>query len=560
MSEAGASSLRQRVSVSEMLDRKSKAAPAAKLTERSRFADIASNPVHSIVMSKELSPEQKKVELAKFRVADVPKAELRERNKQYDEFKEYLQEKREEMAKQIISLTDTETFAELQSAYRDINDDFIEYENRMMPLTDLIEAVYVLRSSGKTLDAFKEIKADQEGEVRRAEETREAQETFNGLKSRIDWIDGEVAGLRTEKLFFGFGGIKPEAAARIAGLELDRERLVEELSIVEKRMIELRSTSTVSGSVLSSDDPDETRRLLDAKEKLSELLNLSSEQHTQRQKELVSAAISFIETSKERIGGIREHLTGMEGQIDRLGDTNGRMSEIYAIMTEAEKEASVKNQELREKLVTAPSEEDAIAKMTREGKLRDVDEHIKAVAQSTVDTQATYADLASGAIRIMTMKDATSTQQVKAREFQSRGVAGIADRLSTVLQAVSGAAISEAQAMAGNTLKMMADSTNLIAQKESIRVAMGIQDTNDDLLRIAEDLESYGDVSRQSTDIIRTGLVEMNENLERIAAIRDDVEQGIREAHGVTAEVTSGRSSSTKVGKATKSASDDWAA
>lgn len=449
-----------------------------------------------------------------------------------------MQEQRELMAKEIISLTDTETFAELQSTYRDINQDFIEFEEDMKPLTDLIDAVYTLRTSGKTMEAFKEIKLDQAREVEISEARAKAAAEVKAAKDTINSLSRRIAELGTQKGFFGFGGVKPEAQAEIAKLEVDMDAALTMLSDAEKRQKDAASLSVDSNSILQSDNPDETARLLEAKKKLSELLNLSSDEHTERQRELVQSALNFINTSKTRIGSIREHLGGMENQIENLSDTNNTMTQIYAIMTEAEKEAAVENQKLRDGLTEPVGEENLIEKMNRETKQRDIDEHIKNLSQSTVDTQATYSDLASGAIRILTMKDATNTQQVKAREMQSRGIAGIADRLSTVLQAVSGAAISEAQSMANDTLRMMSDSTNKIAQKESIRVAMGIQETNDDLMRIAADLESYGEVSKASTDIIRTGLFEMQENISTIEAIRNEVQESMKEAIGVNSEVS----------------------
>lgn len=545
---AEATSMRQRVDVSDILNEKVRARAnpnsRTKTEAATQFANIESNPVFQIAFKPDATPQEKKEALAAFRTFTADKETERVKAKQYDEFKEYLQENRSQMAKEIISLTDTETFAELQSTYRDINNDFIRFEDDMKPLTDLIDAVYILRTSGKTMEAFKEIKLDQTREAEIKARRASAEASLQLAKSKVDSISKEIARLGTERGMFGFGGVKPEAQARIATLQVDLDNAIAEVSTYENALTAARAETVNTNSILQTDDPEDTAKLLAAKEKLSELLNLSSGEHTERQRALVQSALSFIDTSKERIGSIRGHLGGMETQIDNLSDTNTRMTEIYAILTEAEKEAAKKNQVIRNELAAAPEDEDLISKMTRETKQRDVDEHIKAVAQSTVDTQATYADLASGSIRILTMKDATQNQQVKAREMQSRGVAGIADRLSTVLQAVSGAAISEAQSMATNTLQMMSDSTNKIAQKESIRVAMNIQDTNDDLLKIAADLESYGEVSRSATDIIRTGLQEMESNLDEIARIRDEVQQGYKDAIGVNAEIQGGSKAS----------------
>ena len=535
-------SLRQKVNVQEVLQasqRRATATTAKATVADSKFAQIQTNPFFSTVFNPELSPEQKKSELTKLRVYEGTKEENREKAKAYDLFKEYLQEQREMMAREIIALTDTETFAELQSTYRDINDALIQFEEDMTPLTDIIDAVYALRTSGKTLDAFKEIKLDTAREQENTRRRELASKELADRKADVNRISAQILELEnssSSKKFFGLGGLKDEVVSQLSHLKVQLDNAITRFSDAEKEMSAANS-ATVDGMTTMSDDPEENARLLEAKSKLKELLDLSSDQHTERQKQLVASALNFINTSKERIGSIREHLGGMDGQIENLSDTNQHMMQIYAIMTEAEKEAALENQRKRDALAAASESENLIEKMNRETLQRDIDEHIKSVAQSTVDTQATYADLAGGSVRILTMKDATQTQIVKAREMHSRGVGGIADRLSTVLQAVSGAAISEAQSMAQDTHRHMMESTNRIAQKESIRVAMGVNETNDELVKLMADLESYGEVSKASTEIVRAGLTEMQENLDKIAAIRDDVQQGIKDAIGVASEV-----------------------
>ena len=78
-----------------------------------------------------------------------------------------------------------------------------------------------------------------------------------------------------------------------------------------------------------------------------------------------------------------------------------------------------------------------------------------------------------------TMKDAVDQQMNRACAMHSQGISGVADRLSVVLQAVSSAALGEALALAKDTLQQTAEHTNKVAQKESIRIATGIEEQND---------------------------------------------------------------------------------
>ena len=72
------------------------------------------------------------------------KEQSRARLEEFKAFKEYLQFERKRMAQQIIDLTDTEAFAELKSVYDELNNSLISFEQKIAPLTDIVDAVYTL--------------------------------------------------------------------------------------------------------------------------------------------------------------------------------------------------------------------------------------------------------------------------------------------------------------------------------------------------------------------------------------------------------------------------------
>jgi hypothetical protein len=181
-----------------------------------------------------------------------------------------------------------------------------------------------------------------------------------------------------------------------------------------------------------------------------------------------------------------------------------------------------------------------IAKMTREQKKMEVEQHIAALDMSAADTTTTLSDLTSQRIRINTMKSANDAQINKARTMHTQGVAGVADRLSVVLQAVSGAALGESSAMAKQTLTQMTENTNLVAQKEVIRNAMGVTEQNDDLMKAIDDLGAYGEVVRTATKISREGLEEMRGKLSELQTLAKGVGEDIQTSIGVNADVGAG--------------------
>jgi hypothetical protein len=210
-------------------------------------------------------------------------------------------------------------------------------------------------------------------------------------------------------------------------------------------------------------------------------------------------------------------------------------------LNEGIKKASDSNQKIRDELQPpASGTEDMIAQMSREQKKMAVEQHITTLDTSAADTMATYADLTSGAIRIKTMKDAVDQQATRARTMHSQGISGVADRLSVVLQAVSSAALGEASAMAKDTLQQMADNTNKVAQKESIRIAMGIEEQNQELAKAIDDLGAYGEVVRTATSITREGITDMRKKLDELKALAEDVQGDVQDAIAVNADTKGG--------------------
>lgn len=276
------------------------------------------------------------------------------------------------------------------------------------------------------------------------------------------------------------------------------------------------------------------------KAKLRELLDLTSTEHQTRQEDLVKSALNFVETAKARVGSVRSHLSGIGNQIDHLSDTNDRMTGIYAVISEGINEAEETNKKMRDADSIPPADETTLEKLSRESRKTNLEYFIADLDNAAKDTTVTYSDLVGQAVRIKGMQDANNMQLNKAAKIHTQGVAGVADRLSVVLQVVSGAAINESSEMSRMTLKSMIDSTNKIAQQESIKNAMGINDINDDLAAAIEDLASYGDVMRTSTEIARTGLTEMRENLDRIKQIAEEVRSDTRSAIAVNADVLIG--------------------
>ncbi len=515
-------------------DRKTRRADAdrAQTTTRSqsaKFAGIESNPFYAIVFG-EGEPEAKKSAIARQLAYDIEKdkTENKERLAAFELFKEWLMDQRKDMAQEIINLTDTDAFAELKDVFDQMNKALLDFEEQMAPLTDILDAVYRLRmaSDGAMFDVFREIQEDKEEEARIAALRTEQDKDLQDLNAQLATLKQENSVLKGEKSFFGLGGTKKSALEKIAKNETRIEEQAKSVAALTDRIANTRF-----------DRESRYAQFAEEKAKLRELLDISSDEHRARQQALVDSANGFVNMAETRTANVLTHLEGINGQVDRLADSNGGMRNVYAVISEAVEEAEVSNTRIRDTLTAQTEGESSIAKMNRENRKMAVEDHVTALTAAKVDTLGTFSDLTAESYRIKSMKDSNNSQVAKTRSLNSKGVSGVASRLSTVLQGVSMAALSESSEVATMTLERMNDQTNRITQKEALKNAMGISQENDALVKAIEELESYGKIARAATDISREGYQEMKENLAELEKTARDVSQAVKEAVAVGADV-----------------------
>lgn len=498
--------------------------------EETAFADISENSFFKVVFSDSLSLENKVEDLTKILEFTNDKESDRARIQEFDAFKEYLQSISEEMSKQRIQMTDTEVFAELQKVYSAFNNDLNDFIEQITPLTEITDALYKLRQSGETRNALAQIKADQEWELEKEEQKKALTEAIAAIEAQLTELQNSIFSLSQDKSFFGFGQIKPTSKAQILSNEV----------LIEKQQAEAASKrAELEALDLAIAEHLSLRTQSFETEKLKELLNLTSEEHTQRQARMVESALKFVNQGKERFGAIRGHLEKMVKQIEGLGDNNGNMVQIYAVMNEATKKVEGVHRERRKELESVDVGDNLLTSMKHEETCRNLDEHIDTVSTATVDTMQTYGELTTEAIKIRNMQASTKKQVESARAMHSRGIASVASQLSVVVTAVNSAAINEAQSMAGNTLAEMAKVTNDIAKNEAIRIATGRDDINYDLEAMLQNLAEFGDTQREATEITRTALETMRANLEEIEKMAKDVQADTRDFVAVTGDVLS---------------------
>lgn len=497
-----------------------------------RFSAIKSNHFYGIILNPEFTPIEKKNAVASALSFSKDKQEAKQKLEEFNQFKEYLQHERKRMAQEIIALTDTGAFSELKNVYDDINTALLSFESQITPLTEIVDAVYTLRIDGVTFDVFEEIAKDKEAEVKLANLRASQSKEFEDLTTKIIAIKKEVLILGEDKTWFGYGEVTKESREKIALLSLDYEAQKKQLDVI---------SDTIENTPKLPINETKLAEYSQQKSKLRELLDISSDEHKNRQKNLVTAAQQFINTTEVRVGTVSEHFEKMDDQIENLTEANYSMREMYAIINDATKDAESVNETYRNSLQPTTASEGDIERMTRERSKRDLENHIKSLGHSAVDTTTVLAELTSSGHRIKSMQDGNDQQISKTRQLHSSGVAGVADQLSTVLQAVSSAALGESSEMARISLERMQKSTSDLGQKEVIRVALGSQEQNSELSKALADLEQYGQVIETATSITKDGLLETKQLLSRLEETAKNVQESVQDSFSAAADVTSGK-------------------
>jgi hypothetical protein len=497
----------------------------------SEATSIQNNPLFKILMS-EADPNAKKAEFEKFMTSTLDRDQDRARIKAYEEWREWLAHQNTALAQQIIELTNTKTFASLQKIIEDMNTGLIDFENDLKPLMDIVDAIYQLRTSGNFDQAYREIEEDRKADEQRKQKSEEIAAAIEAERARVQALREKNAELSQKRSFFGFGGTPESVRQEIARNDLAIEQARDKERALAQDRVTLLNERVEKESQLGEHAIH--------KEKLRELLDLSSEENVGRMQSLQQSALRFIDHSKESTATIRGEFGSLSSQLDSTEDNNRKMTAIYAIMTEGMRGAAGGNVNQRKQIedtLSSLSEDDIIQRMQTEDKLRNLDGHSKMLHAAQGETLSTYAELSQNAIRVGSMKEATTQQVDVARKLGTQGVSATADRLASVMTAVSGAAIAESAGVVEHTLNLMRNKTNEITQQEVIRNAMYSDKIVNEMDLVMRELESFRDVQRVSSDITRQGIQAMNDNMSAMRALTDNLQKEIAESRALHSEL-----------------------
>lgn len=489
------------------------------------------NPVFQVMFDpSNPDPNAKKGKLKEL-LAPSTKEENREKVATFDAFKEYINAVSEKLSRDRIAISSTETHKELQGVIKDFNNDLEDFMDTMQPLNAITDAIYKLRTEGRTKEALEKIREDRIAEEKMQEEIARLNNELDRARADMRTFKDSIIQHSQNKGWLGYGPIKPESMSQI---KIAEERVSEIESLISNLEKMLDAANQKQREYEERAEADQETK------KLRELLDLSSEEHVARQKMLVEKALSFIDTGKEKFGNIRVHLDKIKDQYNGLSDNASSMKQVYAILNEATTDVEKDNQRLREELSRAPENETPLEKLKREERLSELNAYIEMLSATAVDTMQGLGDLAIESSKIANGGASARQQSDVVRTLHTRGIATVASQLSTMLTAINSAAINEAHMAAGDILKQMSDLTNSVAQKDAIRVATGRDNVNNDIESMIFQLQEFSDVQRDVTAITTDTVARMRQNIADLQKFADGMNEEVRDFTAATAEVIGG--------------------
>ena len=410
-----------------------------------------------------------------------------ENKKHLSEYNAFMQSERQRLAVELIEMTDTKTFSNMQRVLTDINNGVLDFEEQSKPFMEIINAVRLIQQEDATTDLLAEMREEKKLRAKLDDELAAIRRQIELHRKEIKDNDISITMAQKERSWLGYGSIKKSALEKIAKLTAENDELEAKIAKLKNSLKEKQNEVVEKESKYA--------HLAEAKKIMATMLDLSEEEHEARHQQLIETASNFVTSTKARVDETLGHSMKMDDQLKALSNLAFTMRGRYATLSEAAKEAEVINSE---KHVALKSElesiEDPLERLEKEGLSRDLAKHITTLNDTARETVDVISDLSVSSQRIETMEAANKAQIRKTEQIQTSGIAGVADNLSSVLTAINQAAIGQASTAAQQSLRRMNTNTIELTKEGMLNAAKAQNDENAMLIKALEQLGGFGEV------------------------------------------------------------------
>lgn len=499
----------------------------AKEKKKDVSSTVKDNPFYQIAMSTQ-DPQAQKEAMRELMV--YVDAETTAKNSKYlEEYSAFMQAERQRLATELIEMTDTKTFSNMQKVLKDINDGVLDFEEQIKPFMEIINAVREIQAEDATTDILAEMREDSKNKQAMEEAIRKLDKEANSFVSAIQAKLAEIEKKKEDRSFFGFGDVKQSAKDAIAELQTGIAELKGKQQSISQQKETVRSEYKTVASKFD--------HLKKSKDIMANMLNLSEAEHESRHQQLVNTAANFVTTTQERVTETLERSEQMSTQIKNLSDLAFTMRGRYSVLSEAAKDAEKINSSMHEELkASLETIDDPLEKMNKEGISRDMSKHITMLNDATNETTEVISDLTVSSQRIETMEAANKAQISKTKQIQTTGIAGVADNLSSVLTAINQAAIGQASTAAAQSLRRMNETTIGLTKEQMLNMAKSKNDDNTALVKMLEQLSGFGEVIELANQSTRESLNENRNLVDTLHRTADEVQRSAQDTLEITSD------------------------
>lgn len=486
--------------------------------------DITANPIARIVLDPKLEPEERVSQLATA-LSPETETEQAERRKALEETREFIASKRAAAARKQIELASTTIFAKVKQVIGGMQQGVVNFDNTMQPMTDDLQVIFDLRTSGKMNQTVASITQDRVVEADWEKRHGDIDNKTASINSDVKHINKEILVLQQDKNIFG--SIKKSAATEIA---LKQSQLIAMQADMDDQK-KLYDTLTAE----QKDYEEKHGEDKEVKEKLRRMLDISGDEYIKKMEKVITDALSFIDTSKQDVGELRSELGDLDEQAANQIRINGQLRLVTAILDKGLDKAQEINVGKVKSLMIAPSNEDMLSQVTRTQKKNDIERFVAALKGTSTSVKGTVSALTDDAISANNFSQIVADQRINIQELHSEGIASVTSNLSQTINAFNAAALNEGAENARQAMFDMNTVTDKIRNQSVINSAMTLENTEKRVIERISSLTSVTDALDTANKLSSKGMSSLAQRLAELNKVNDEAMKKLQTNIGIAA-------------------------
>lgn len=473
--------------------------------------DITSNPIARIVLDPKLEPEQRVTQLAGA-LSPETETEQAAQRKALEETREFIATKRAAAARRQIELASTTIFAKVKSVIGGMQQGVVDFDNTMKPMTDDLQVIFDLRTSGKMNQTVASISEDRVKELEWEKRHFDIDRDSASINGDVKHINGLIAKLQEDKNIFG--SVKKSAMMQIVSHQEHLKVCKEEIDALK-----VKYDALVAEQKEYDDKHGEDKEI---KAKLRKMLDISGEEYVKKMEKVIQDALNFIDTSKKEVGELRDELGDLDEQAAAQIRINSQLKLVTAILDKGIDKAQEINVSKVKSLTVAPEGEDMLSTVTRTQKKNDIERFVAALKGTSTSVKGTVSALTDDAISANNFSQIVADQRINIQELHSEGIASVTSNLSQTINAFNAAALNEGAENARQAMFDMNRVTDEIRNQSVVNSAMTLQNTEKRVIERISSLSSITDALDTANKLSSKGMSSLASRLAELNKVNDE--------------------------------------